>query len=295
MTLSALAAAVAFEVVRDGEFAALGLLGDGSPGRLACLYDAGAARDLGAAEGVACVLARPDLADAVPAAIGLAVSPVPRERFAQAQRHLGSVGFYGPDRPTEISPDALVDAAAVVAPRNVRIGPGCVVEAGAVVQEGAILDEEVVVRAGAVVGADGFHPVPAGGGLVNLAHHGTARLRRGVQVLAGSVVCRATFDRPTDVGEHSVVGPLAYVAHGVTIGARGRIAAGARLAGSSRFGDDVYVGPNAVVSNGVRVGDGARISLGAVVVRDVPAGQTVTGNFAVEHHRFLAGWSRFFR
>jgi UDP-3-O-[3-hydroxymyristoyl] glucosamine N-acyltransferase len=59
------------------------------------------------------------------------------------------------------------------------------------------------------------------------------------------------------------------------------------LAGSVRLGNDVWIGPNSTISNGVTVGDGAKVSLGAVVTRDVPAGARVTGNFAVDHEKFL--------
>jgi UDP-3-O-[3-hydroxymyristoyl] glucosamine N-acyltransferase len=53
-------------------------------------------------------------------------------------------------------------------------------------------------------------------------------------------------------------------------------------------GDDVWIGPAATVSSRVRVGDGARVSIGAVVVRDVGAGASVSGNFAMPHKAFLA-------
>ena len=52
-------------------------------------------------------------------------------------------------------------------------------------------------------------------------------------------------------------------------------------------GDDVWIGVNATVSNRIKIGKGARVSLGSVVTKDVPAGQTVTGNFAIDHARFM--------
>ena len=61
------------------------------------------------------------------------------------------------------------------------------------------------------------------------------------------------------------------------------------------MGHDVFVGPNAIISNQITVGDGARVSIASVVVRDVPAGQTVTGHFAVEHRHFMKTWKGLFR
>jgi len=293
MRLSELAGAVAIEIVRDGEFLSLGLLSHRSPALLACLYDGRAMRECRLNPELASVLTSPALAGAVPQHIALAVADRPRARFADAQRYLiASTEFYGADVPTTISPGATVHPAAIVASSNVQVAAGCVIEAGAVVLERTTLEAGAVIRAGAVVGAEGFHPVPHDAGTMNLPHGGGVRIGPGVQVLSNAVVCRAVFHTRTSIGARTVVGPLAYIAHGVQVGADCRLAASARVAGSSVVGERVYIGPNAVISNGVRVDDDARVSIGAVVIRDVPAGQTVTGNFAVEHGRFLAAARR---
>jgi UDP-3-O-[3-hydroxymyristoyl] glucosamine N-acyltransferase len=294
--LSVLSRAVPLDVVRDGDFESIGLLSVRIPGLLACLHDPRARKDAQSNRDLCCVITSPTLADVVPAHLGLAVAVAPRDRFLEAQRHLGTnTAFFGEDAPTEIAPTARVDSAAIVAPRNVRIGAGSVVEAGAIIRGRATLDEDVVVRSGAVIGAEGFHPVPWGGAQVSMPHFGSVHLERGVEVQSNAVICRAAFSRPTRIGAFTIVGPQVYVAHSATIGARCRIAASVRIAGSSLLGDDVYVGPNGVISNQVKVGDSARVSIGAVVVRDVPPGATVTGHFAVEHRRFLRAWRRFFR
>jgi UDP-3-O-[3-hydroxymyristoyl] glucosamine N-acyltransferase len=293
MKLSQLAGVVPIDIVRDAEFESLGLLLHETPALLACLWEAKARHRCAANQAVACVIAAPELASSVPERLGLAVAGAPREAFLDAHRYLGSeTDFYGEDFSSEVAPGAHISPKAHVAERRVRIAGGCVVEPGAVVLEGSALASNVVVRAGAVVGAEGFHPVPYRGGLVNMPHYGSVRLGPGAEVGANAVLCRSVFADPTEVGEATMLGPLVYVAHGVRIGSRCRLAASARIAGSARLGEEVFVGPGAVVSNALRVGDGARISLGSVVARDVPAGTTVTGNFAVEHGRFLADWRR---
>jgi UDP-3-O-[3-hydroxymyristoyl] glucosamine N-acyltransferase len=291
--LSEVADVASLELERDGEFRSLGLLFHDTPGLLVCLYDGKARRRVAANDAVSCVIAAPELRAAVPDRLGLALAEAPREAFLDVHRHLGSeTDFYGTDAPSQVSPDAHVHPAAYVAERRVRIAGGCRIEPGAVVLEGSNLAEEVVVRAGAAVGAEGFHPVPYGGRLVNTPHYGSVLLERGVEIGANAVVCRSVFGGGTEIGEGTVLGPLVYVAHGVRIGANCRLAASARIAGSARLGEGVFVGPGAVVSNTVAVGDGARVSIGSVVVQDVPAGRTVTGNFAVDHERFLSSWRR---
>lgn len=296
MTLTELARTVPMEVVRDGEFQSLGLMSHRSPALLACLYDPRAVRECRRNPDLAGIITMPGLADAVPRHLALAVAPAPRVSFSDAQRFLvNETDFYGPDTASSIAADASVHPSAVVAEHNVHIGAGCLIEPGAVILERTTLDAAVVVRAGAVIGAEGFHPNPHDQGIANLTHGGGVRVGPGAQVLSNAVICRSVFTSPTEIGARTVIGPLAYVAHGVRTGSDCRLAASARVAGSAILGNGVYVGPNAVVSNDVRVDDGARISIGAIVVKDVPPGQTVTGYFAVEHNRFLSAWRRLTR
>jgi UDP-3-O-[3-hydroxymyristoyl] glucosamine N-acyltransferase len=293
MRLAELAAVIPLRVVRDAEFRSLGLLSHRSPAMLACLHDARARLECESNADLSCVITSPDLAPLVPDHIGMALTTAPRDRFFDVQNHLGSsTDFYGTDEPTHIAPEARIDSGAIIAQRNVRIGAGCVVEGGAIVLARTTLEPGAIIRSGAVVGAEGFHPVPYAGGTRNLPHFGAVHVGTQVEIQANTVVCRSVFHNATRIGAQTLLGPLVYVAHGVRIGDACRVAASARLTGSSVIGDRVYIGPNAVISNQVRIGDDARVTLGAVVVRDVEPGQTVSGHFAVEHSRFLREWSR---
>jgi len=59
------------------------------------------------------------------------------------------------------------------------------------------------------------------------------------------------------------------------------------IGGSTIIEDDVWVGPNASISDNLFIGDSANISLGAVVTKNVARGMTVSGNFAIEHSKFI--------
>jgi UDP-3-O-[3-hydroxymyristoyl] glucosamine N-acyltransferase len=289
--LSEAAATAGFEVVRDGEFATLGLLSHDLSAMLVSAHERGAVeRELPGNPHVSCVVAAPDLAALVPPRCGLAVAADPLRAFCDLHAHLCRTGFYRTDEPTVVSPEADVDPAAWIAPRNVRIGRGAVVEPGARVLEGSRLGDEVVLRSGCVVGAEGFHPALAAGRLRLLPHAGGVVLADRVEVQSNAVVCRALFRGDTRLGEDTKVSSLVNVSHHARIGRRCRLGAGAVITGSVRIGDDVWIGPHATLRNRVRVGDGASVSLGAVVVRDVPPGRHVTGNFAIDHAAFLRDW-----
>jgi UDP-3-O-[3-hydroxymyristoyl] glucosamine N-acyltransferase len=292
--LADLGAIPALETVRDGEFDALGGLSDDAPRMLVSLYDARfLIRELLPNPHIACVITSRALAAAVPSRLGLALADDPKAAFYAIHEHLRTTTeFYGVDSESSVSPEARVSPAAWIAPRNVRIGRGSVIEPGARILERSIVGEHVVIRSGSVIGAEGFETKEVGGAVRLIAHAGGVRLHDRVEVQANGVVCRAVFNGFTEIGEDTKLGNQVGIAHNVRIGRRCRIAAGAQVTGSVRVGDDVWIGPNATISNRVRIGDRARVSLGAVVVWQVETGATVTGNFAVDHRTFLAGWRR---
>lgn len=85
------------------------------------------------------------------------------------------------------------------------------------------------------------------------------------------------------VGTGAVLAEACLLNTGASIDHDGRLDAGvcvspgARLAGSVLCEEDVFIGLNAGILQGLRIGRGAVVGAGAVVIRDVPAGQTVVG------------------
>ncbi|NIR37480.1 MAG: UDP-3-O-(3-hydroxymyristoyl)glucosamine N-acyltransferase, partial [Actinobacteria bacterium] len=84
-------------------------------------------------------------------------------------------------------------------------------------------------------------------------------------------------------GRGTKIDNLVQVAHNVKIGALSLLAALVGIAGSTRLGRRVWVGGAAGVINQIEVGDGARIAVASVVMKDVPAGETVSGHPARQH------------
>jgi len=289
MRLSELTGVADIEVRRDAEFVTLGMASDPTPGVFACVYDARYLDwHLAGNPGATAVLTAPEIAGRVPARFGLAVAEEPLRRFYAIHEHLAAnTDFYWRDFASEIAPGAAIDPSAVIAPRNVRIGVGTRIGAKAVVQERSLIGADCVIGPGCIIGADGFDPRDIGGDKVRITTHaGGVQLDDRVEIQAGGVVCRAVFRGLTRIGADTKIGVQSTVSHGVRIGRRCRLAPRVCVCGSTRLGDAVRVGPGATICNRLAVGDGARITIGSVVVRDVPAGAHVTGNFAVPHDRF---------
>jgi UDP-3-O-[3-hydroxymyristoyl] glucosamine N-acyltransferase len=255
---------------------------------LVAFYDAKFLRQMLRNPSIACVISSSALAERVPAHLGLVTADDPKLAFYEIHRHLlEHTEFYWKDFPSEISSEAVVHERAYVAARNVCIGAGTVIEANAVVQERVIIGANVVVRAGVVVGGEGFEPKNIGGRKVIVRHAGGVLLHDRVEVQSNSHLARAVFGTCTEVGKDTKIDALVHIAHNVCIGKACEIAAGAIVAGSVSIGDRVWIGPGAVISSEITIGNDASISLGAVVIQDVPEGQRVSGNFAMEHNRFL--------
>ncbi|HEY3521313.1 MAG TPA: hypothetical protein VGK80_09750 [Rhodanobacteraceae bacterium] len=190
----------------------------------------------------------------------------------------------------DIDPSASMDESAVLRGRvrieaDARIGPRVVISGPAIVRAGACID------AGAVLGCDGLYAKTIRGRRMNMPHFGGVEIGLGAYIHAGAVIVRSAIrGEVTRIGEAAHVGVLANVGHDAQIGNAATLSSNCVIAGRARVGAHAWIGASATVSNAITIGDGARVRLGAVVVRDVPAGASVSGNFAVDHARTMRAY-----
>jgi UDP-3-O-[3-hydroxymyristoyl] glucosamine N-acyltransferase len=276
------------DVLRDGAFSTLGFIDYPQAQMLAFAESPRFLTRALALPEVSCLVTTADLAARVPAGTGVAISATPRVAFAAMHNHLARMTkFYGHDFRSEIAEGAEVHPRAYIAECNVRIGRGASIGANACVLEGSTIGDGAVVGEGCVVGGSGLQVVSPDDAALDIAHTGTVTIDEGAVLLANCVVARGLFHQATFVGRNVRAGNLTFISHNVRVGQRSVIGHGVKLCGHSQIGADVILGPGVVVSDGVRMGDGSRATLGSVVVKDVPAKGHVTGNFAMQHRRFL--------
>lgn len=94
----------------------------------------------------------------------------------------------------------------------------------------------------------------------------------GSVLLAGCVLTASAR-----VGEHVVCMPHVTITHDDVVEDFVTMAAGVALGGRVRVRRGAYLGMGASVREGLTVGSGATIGMGAVVLAEVPAGQTWAG------------------
>lgn len=289
MRLSEIKDKTSIEVVKDGEFKALGILAHDEPEQLGFIEDAKYLPELLVKTNITCIVTTPSLAPSVPEGLGIGVSASPRKAFYEIHNYLArETDFYGKSFNTEIAPTARIHPTAYVAERNVRIGEECEIGPNASILENSTLENNVIVRAGAVIGTEGFQFSRIGKEIIHPIHVGGVLIHSRVELQANCCVSKGLFGGFTEIGEDTKFDNLVHVAHNVRIGNRCLIVALVFIAGSVTIGDDVWIGPCASIIPGINIGDGAFISVGAVVTKDVAPGQRVTGNFAIDHEKFIA-------
>lgn len=241
---------------------------------------------------VSCVLCREEFVDKLPASVkGVFLSDTPKEAFQIIHNRLSTnpeycLPFGGEN---QIGTDCRISSRANIAQHGVEIGDRVIIEDNVTIYDHVKIGNDCIIRSGAVIGGKAFtFARTKGQGMLGMEDLGRVVIGDRVEVFSLTHIAKGIL--PTDItyiGDDTKIDALVQIGHGCTIKERVLIAEGAILAGNVYIGSDSWVGINATVSNRVRVGDHARVSLGSVVTKNVKDGQTVTGNFAIEHTDFI--------
>jgi UDP-3-O-[3-hydroxymyristoyl] glucosamine N-acyltransferase LpxD len=172
---------------------------------------------------------------------------------------------------------------------NVKVGDNVTVEPFVIIKGRVKIGNNVVIRSGSVIGAKGFSfSKDHRGNNISVTDVAKIVIEDNVEIFEQVVITTGLFPwEVTLIGENTKIDGQGFVAHGTHIGKNCLLAGGCKCCGNCKIGNDVWIGPGAVVSNRVEVGDGARVSIGSIATKNVPAGEVVTGNFAINHQRFM--------
>ncbi len=237
-------------------------------------------------ERISCLVCTEGLLGKLPGHIkGILVSKDPAGTFYRIHNEYGRRRESFQSR---IGTNCEISPLAYIAPLNVQIGCHVRIEEFASIKEGSCIGDYSVIRAGSVIGGEGFQFPVTSTGILAVRHYGGVVIGKNVEVQQLCNVARAVFPwDDTVIGDDTKLDALVHIAHADKVGRGCRITAGVSVAGSVCIGDGAWLGVNAVVRDGIRIGKHARVSLGSVVTKNVGDGETVTGNFAVSHKLFI--------
>jgi UDP-3-O-[3-hydroxymyristoyl] glucosamine N-acyltransferase len=174
---------------------------------------------------------------------------------------------------SEISPKAVIHPLAYIAPENViieegvKIGPFCVIGI-----DGVNTREEYLLF--------GDHVLRESKGKVIIKKN---------SVLTNNNVVNFALEEnnATILGENVVLGTMNIIGHNSIIGDHTQIICNVTILGHTTIGKNCVIGPSSTIKNRVVIGDNVTISMGAVVTQNVESGKRVTGNFAIDHDKFI--------
>jgi UDP-3-O-[3-hydroxymyristoyl] glucosamine N-acyltransferase len=159
---------------------------------------------------------------------------------------------------------------------GVVVGEACLLGPNVVVMYGCQLGNRVAIHAGTVIGGDGFGYVFDGGRHYKVPQLGDVVIEDDVEIGCNVCVDRATLGS-TIIRQGTKIDNLVQIAHNNIIGRHVILTGQCGLAGSVTVGDYAVFGGRTAVTDHVTIGAGSRAGFGSVIIKSVPAGETVFG------------------
>lgn len=168
---------------------------------------------------------------------------------------------------------------------DVLIGENCSIGSNVWIGSGTVIGDGVTIRSGSRIGVEGFFTVEEGR---RHLYPGIGRvvLHSGVDIGCNTIIQRGTFS-DTVIGENTILANLIDIGHDVKIGSSCKIISQTGIAGFSVIGNRVTIFAQCMINNDVTIGDDAVIKGKTRVTGNIPAGETVSGEFARNHKKEL--------
>ncbi len=220
---------------------------------------------------------------------GIIISKNPRADYFKLHNLLSSKeGYRRKEFKSSIGDGCKISKLSSISDNNVIIGNNVTIEEFVVIRENTVIGDNSIIRSGVIIGGEGFEYKRTDGIIMNVNHCGGVIIGNNVEIQYNSCIDKAlyTWDN-TIIGDYSKLDNLVHIEHGVKIGNRCLIASRSTFGGRTVLGDDSWVGLGATISNGLILGNNVSISLGSVVTKNLNDMDKVSGNFAINHEKFI--------
>lgn len=217
---------------------------------------------------------------------GILVVDNPKREFFLLHNKLSQENFYYNIKENRISEKAIISEKANIGKNNIVIEENVIIEAGVTIYPNVTIKSGSIIKSGTILGADGFHYGRFEKEIIKVESIGELIIQENVVIQNNCVIDKGIFDK-TIIEKNSKIYNLVHIAHDSKIGKNTFITAGVIICGRVKVGKNSYLGPNCTIKNGLSLGENSKVSMGAVVTRNVGDNETVTGNFAIPHSKFL--------
>lgn len=276
------------EVLKDIEFDWLGLTSEEYEGKkvLTFLNDIKYFNEIENNKTIVGIITTREIANKLQKEYGLLVVENPKKVFFELHNKLVDKKFYFKNKKNEISDKAFISPKAILGKSNIIIEDNVIVEAGVIVYPNVTIKAGAVIKGGTVLGADGFQYLKFKEKIIKVDSIGEVIIEENVVIQNNCVIDKGVFDK-TVIGKNSKIYNLVHIAHDSKIGENIFITAGVIICGRVKVGKNSYLGPNCTIKNGLSLGENSKVSMGAVVTKNVGDNEIVTGNFAIQHFKYL--------
>ena len=276
------------DLLKDGEFTSLGLAVSVCEEKLLSFIENEKYID-SLSDRITCLITTKAIGEKLKNKYGVIVSSNPRMDYFKLHNKLSSIEEYKrKEFETIIGEGCEISNLASISKNNVRIGNNVKIEEFVVIRENTVIEDNSIIRAGVVLGWEGYEYKRVDGIIMNVNHCGGVIIGESVEVQYNGCIDKALYPWDnTIIGSHSKLDNLVHIEHGVKIGNRCLIASRTTFGGRTIIGDDSWVGLGAIISNGLTLGNKVSVSLGSVVTKSLKDGEKVSGNFAINHNKYI--------
>lgn len=203
--------------------------------------------------------------------------------------------FFVPPTEEGIHPTAIINPRAKLG-KHVSVGPytiigealigdDCVIGSHVEISSGTTIGNNVIIKPGCKLGGAGFgFERDINGNLYHFPQIGGLIIGDNVEIGSNTCIDRGALS-DTVIGDYTKINNLCHIAHNNKIGKNVVITGCVNISGSNVIEDDVWIAPNSSIRGWVRIGKKAVIGMGAVVVKNIPEGETWVGNPAKKLER----------
>ncbi|MCD2502385.1 UDP-3-O-(3-hydroxymyristoyl)glucosamine N-acyltransferase [Clostridium sp. NSJ-145] len=276
------------KIIQNGEFTSLGLAVSRCDEKLLSFIESEKyINSLG--DNITCLITTEELGNKLKDNYGIIVAKNPRMEYFKLHNALSQNKEYVREiHKTVIGKGCKISKLSSIAENNVVIGNNVTIEEFVVIRENTVIGDNSIIRSGVKIGGEGYEYKRVDGKIMNVVHCGGVVIGENVEVQYNACIDKAlyTWDN-TIVGNYCKLDNLVHLEHGVKIDERCLIASRTTIGGRTTIGKDSWVGLGVVISNGLTLGDKVSVSLGAVVTKSLKDEEKVSGNFAIDHNKYI--------
>ncbi|MCI5698575.1 MAG: UDP-3-O-(3-hydroxymyristoyl)glucosamine N-acyltransferase [Clostridiales bacterium] len=283
-----------FTVINEKEFQTLGLVGSDTGASKCTFIDRPEFSD--ALEGdVTMVITTEEISQRIESYdVGFCIVDNPRVVFFKLHNSLADIEPYARPRfKTKIGKNCKIHSSVIISDENVVIGDNVRIDPYAVIKDNVIIGDNTIIHSGVVIGDSDFEFKREGHEIFGVTHCGGVIIENDVEILANSGVNKALYPWDnTIIKKYVKIDMLCNVSHGVKIGSETMVVALSGIGGRTVIGDRCWLGYGCIIRNGITIGNDARINMGSIVTKNVENNESVTGNFAIDHDKFMEDLKR---